>query len=87
MTELDTSMGKDQSVPNGLDGLQDLHNGLETSLTSKTLDPSSRALHADAHLNHSTDVAPPIHVSTIFRYASNPNELEIAQEIEVRCPP
>lgn len=37
--------------------------------------PSTQALHADDRLNLVTDVAPPIHLSTIFRYSNNPNDL------------
>ncbi|KAJ5458323.1 Pyridoxal phosphate-dependent transferasemajor regionsubdomain 2 [Penicillium sp. IBT 31633x] len=37
--------------------------------------PSTKALHADDPLNLVTDVAPPIHLSTTFRYSNNPEEL------------
>lgn len=37
--------------------------------------PSTRALHADDHLNRVTDVAPPIHLSTTFRFPDNPDDL------------
>lgn len=40
-----------------------------------SLSLSSRAVHADDHLNNVTDVAPPLHVSTTFRYDSNPDNL------------
>lgn len=33
------------------------------------------AIHADDPLNVVTDVAPPLHVSTTFRYSDNPNDL------------
>lgn len=36
---------------------------------------STRALHADDVLNVVTDVAPPLHLSTTFRYSDNPDEL------------
>ncbi|KAF7588347.1 hypothetical protein BBP40_005875 [Aspergillus hancockii] len=36
---------------------------------------STRALHADDLLNLVTDVAPPIHLSTTFRFPGNPNDL------------
>ncbi|KAJ5294951.1 hypothetical protein N7508_009772 [Penicillium antarcticum] len=36
--------------------------------------PSTRALHADDALNLVTDVAPPIHLSTIFRYPTDPDQ-------------
>ncbi|KAL4892289.1 pyridoxal phosphate-dependent transferase [Aspergillus ambiguus] len=37
--------------------------------------PSTRALHADDPLNRVTDVAPPIHLSTTFRFPQNPEDL------------
>ncbi|KAJ6001441.1 hypothetical protein N7499_002644 [Penicillium canescens] len=36
--------------------------------------PSTKALHADDALNLVTDVAPPIHLSTTFRYPNDPNQ-------------
>lgn len=36
---------------------------------------STQALHADDRLNLVTDVAPPIHLSTTFRYSNDPNDL------------
>lgn len=36
---------------------------------------STRALHADDPLNLVTDVAPPIHLSTTYRFPSDPNDL------------
>ncbi|KAL4940705.1 hypothetical protein BDV06DRAFT_196159 [Aspergillus oleicola] len=37
--------------------------------------PSTQALHADDYLNLVTDVAPPIHLSTTFRYPNDPEAL------------
>ncbi|KAJ5351936.1 hypothetical protein N7452_000910 [Penicillium brevicompactum] len=37
--------------------------------------PSTKALHADDILNQVSDVAPPIHLSTIFRYPNDPDQL------------
>ncbi|KAL4958794.1 putative transsulfuration enzyme family protein [Aspergillus stella-maris] len=37
--------------------------------------PSTKALHADDYLNLVTDVAPPIHLSTTFRYPDDPEAL------------
>lgn len=37
--------------------------------------PSTLSVHADDPLNIITDVAPPIHVSTTFRYTSDPSQL------------
>ncbi|KAJ5391887.1 Pyridoxal phosphate-dependent transferase major region subdomain 2 [Penicillium cosmopolitanum] len=42
--------------------------------------PSTQALHADDYLNLVTDVAPPIHLSTIFRYPNDPNQLAIPED-------
>lgn len=45
--------------------------------------PSTVAIHADDQLNRSTDVSPALHVSTTFRYASNPNDLVPAKDVKV----
>lgn len=37
--------------------------------------PSTLALHADDELNIVRDVAPPLHLSTTFRYSNNPEDL------------
>ncbi|KAI9369189.1 pyridoxal phosphate-dependent transferase [Aspergillus egyptiacus] len=37
--------------------------------------PSTKALHADDYLNLVTDVAPPIHLSTTFRFPEQPEDL------------
>ncbi|KAJ5682601.1 transsulfuration enzyme family protein [Penicillium macrosclerotiorum] len=41
---------------------------------------STQALHADDRLNQVTDVAPPIHLSTIFRYLDDPDELTLTED-------
>ena len=51
--------------------------------TSYTLAPSTKAIHGDDHLNTARDVAPPLHLSTNFRYAENPEDLVTAGESEV----
>ena len=56
------------------------------SLSIQSYGPSTRTLHADGFLNESTDVAPPLHVSTTFRYASNPTDLIPYADQDVRCP-
>ncbi|GES66549.1 transsulfuration enzyme family protein [Aspergillus terreus] len=45
---------------------------------------STRALHADDPLNRVTDVAPPIHLSTIFRYPHEPENLIPSEDPVVR---
>ena len=42
---------------------------------SQSFSVSTRALHSDDHLNRNPDVAPPIHLSTTFRFSSNPGDL------------
>lgn len=37
--------------------------------------PSTRSLHADDALNILSDVAPPIHVATTYRYSNDPAAL------------
>ncbi|KAL8943187.1 MAG: hypothetical protein Q9216_001241 [Gyalolechia sp. 2 TL-2023] len=54
--------------------------GETTINTSKISKPSedkfcTRAIHADDSLNTARDVAPPLHVSTTFRYDNDPNAL------------
>jgi hypothetical protein len=45
---------------------------------------SSRAIHADDYLNDGQDVAPPLHVSTTFRYSRNPDKLVALAHATVR---
>jgi cystathionine gamma-synthase len=42
--------------------------------------PSTHGIHADDRVNITTDVAPPIHTSTTFRYSRNPEDLQPAPE-------
>lgn len=42
--------------------------------------PSTHGIHADDRINVLTDVAPPIHTSTTFRYSRNPDELNPVPE-------
>lgn len=49
-----------------------------------TARPATLAVHADDVVNNVTDVAPPIHLSTTFRYHKNPDELTPAAERNVR---
>ena len=44
---------------------------------------AAQALHADDHLHVSTDISPPLHVSTNFRYVSNPADLITAHDLDV----
>ena len=49
--------------------------------------PSTQALHADDRCNLVTDVAPPIHLSTIFRYPNDPELLVPSEDpvVSVSC--
>ncbi|RYP55399.1 hypothetical protein DL769_010204 [Monosporascus sp. CRB-8-3] len=49
-------------------------NGLDQHLASLSL--SARAVHADDYLNSHQAVAPPMHVSTTFRYNRDPEKLD-----------
>ncbi len=44
---------------------------------------SSKTIHADDFLNKGQDVAPPMHVSTTFRYNKNPDALKAWNELDV----
>jgi len=44
---------------------------------------SSKTIHADDFLNVGQDVAPPLHVSTTFRYNKDPDKLKTHTEHEV----
>ncbi|KAL8917817.1 MAG: hypothetical protein Q9172_005674 [Xanthocarpia lactea] len=44
----------------------------------------TQAIHADDGLNATSDVAPPLHVSTTFRYADDPKDLVPAADADVR---
>jgi hypothetical protein len=61
-------------------------NGQRHHDTTHNLSPATLAIHADDVLNNVTDVAPPLHVSTTFRYPKDPNELVVAGDEEVRRP-
>lgn len=52
--------------------------------TMSSYHPSTRAMHADDHLSKTADVAPAMHVSTTFRYSSNPDELIPMSDDDVR---
>ncbi|KAA8913379.1 cystathionine beta-lyase [Sphaerosporella brunnea] len=60
---------------------------LPASLANLNLAPATLAVHADEHLTSSTDIAPPLHVSTTFRYASQPEDLIPFTSPTVDSPP
>ncbi|KAH7166587.1 pyridoxal phosphate-dependent transferase [Dactylonectria macrodidyma] len=47
---------------------------------------SSRAIHGDDYINHHRAVAPALHVSTTFRYTSNPEELGNDGNVDPNAP-
>jgi cystathionine beta-lyase/cystathionine gamma-synthase len=55
-------------------------NALHESLDILSLSPSTQAIHADDPLNVVDDIAPPIHVSTTFRYPRDPSLLRPLSE-------
>ncbi|KAL9122734.1 MAG: hypothetical protein Q9187_000715 [Circinaria calcarea] len=61
-------------------------NGIEIPVEEPSSLPvyaqSTQAIHADDHLKSVNDVAPPLHVSTTFRYAENPEDLKPAEELD-----
>lgn len=44
---------------------------------------SSKTIHADDFLNHGQDVAPPLHVSTTYRYNKDPDKLVAWADLDV----
>lgn len=58
-------------------------NSSKASGTTRDLSLSSKTIHADDYLNNGTDVAPPLHVSTTFRYNKDPNALQVLAELDV----
>ncbi len=50
----------------------------------RQLSLASRSVHADDYTNTHSAVAPPMHVSTTFRYSDNPDKLLPWSEIDVR---
>ena len=66
-------------------GNKSLQNGGDHSADHglSKLSLSSQTIHADDFLNQSQDVAPPLHVSTTFRYSRNPDVLIPVTEHDV----
>ncbi|ESZ90126.1 putative Uncharacterized trans-sulfuration enzyme [Sclerotinia borealis F-4128] len=69
----------------GLNGQQDIKDHTsDPALSSLSL--SSKTIHADDFLNESQDVAPPLHVSTTFRYSNNPDDLVALSDVDPHAP-
>lgn len=49
----------------------------------ENLSLATRAIHADDPINFNIDVAPPLHVSTTYRYKSDPSQLDPSRELEL----
>src|SRR5689334_18964350 len=54
-----------------------------TAAFGRQLSLASRSVHADDYANTHPAVAPPLHVSTTFRYSENPDELVPWSDIDV----
>ncbi|KAM7192235.1 Cys/Met metabolism PLP-dependent enzyme domain containing protein [Naviculisporaceae sp. PSN 640] len=52
----------------------------------KELSLSSRSVHADDYINNHQAVAPPLHVSTTFRYSRNPDDLKQWENLNPLAP-
>lgn len=59
---------------------------LAPHLAASSYSLSTLSIHGDDHLNTASDVAPALHVSTTFRYSSNPEQL-VPLADEVNSPP
>lgn len=55
------------------------------SHSSEAIGVSTLSLHADDALNIVTDVAPPMHLSTTFRYSNDPADLVPAADATPVC--
>ena len=66
---------------------QKLHHKDPSESSSIEYSLSTRALHADDRLSHTTDVAPPLHVSTNFHYTNNADELVPVKDLDVSFDP
>ncbi|KAG9238378.1 pyridoxal phosphate-dependent transferase [Amylocarpus encephaloides] len=69
----------------GLEGHQTVEDHSPSHALS-SLSLSSRTVHSDDFLNKGQDVAPPLHVSTTFRYSRNPEELKTWKEHDPNVP-
>lgn len=70
-----------RSTVNGLSPENNEDHSTDHGLSKLSL--SSKTIHADDYLNQGSDVAPPMHVSTTFRYDKNPENLKAWSERQV----
>ncbi|KAF4637050.1 hypothetical protein G7Y89_g1048 [Cudoniella acicularis] len=69
----------------GVNGSQDLQDHIpDRGLANLSL--SSKTIHADDFLNKGQDVAPPLHVSTTYRYNRDPDKLKTWKELDPDTP-
>ncbi|KAK3395669.1 pyridoxal phosphate-dependent transferase [Sordaria brevicollis] len=59
---------------------------LAAAFPNKELSMSSLSIHADDYINNHQAVAPPMHVSTTFRYAENPDDLRPWDNVNPNAP-
>jgi hypothetical protein len=76
---LDVIMGTSQPGINGHQNEED--HSIDQGLAALSL--SSKTIHADDYLNKGRDVAPPLHVSTTFRYNRDPDALQTLTSLDV----
>lgn len=62
------------------------HNTTELASRLQHLSLSAQTVHADDFLNSHAAVAPPMHVSTTFRYSRNPDDLAYMSNTSVNSP-
>ena len=68
---------------NGLAAVEHSSSALDLPTSSKHYHRSTLAMHADDDLNRTSDVSPALHVSTTFRYDSDPDNLVPATDLTV----
>lgn len=59
---------------------------LAAAFAPRQLSLASRAVHADDYINNHRAVAPPLHVSTTFRYADDPEQLRAWDNVDPHAP-
>ncbi|CAK7273124.1 hypothetical protein SEPCBS57363_005493 [Sporothrix epigloea] len=59
---------------------------LHAAFHPHTLSPATRAVHADDYINVHRAVAPPMHVSTTFRYSNDPDKLRVSDNTDATAP-
>ncbi|KAL8989846.1 MAG: hypothetical protein Q9177_001361, partial [Variospora cf. flavescens] len=80
----DCSRNVETKASNDRIGLGDTDEVYPTALQAPMFGHTTQAIHGDDSLNVVQDVAPPMHVSTTFRYAKDPEKLIPAADAEVR---